>query len=217
MTPPELSPAKPYGDWKFDASYDFGPRYQPHSNNALLFETEPQTRHQDIPGGGPYRPSIPQSADPFRPSGRAFPAFEPFSESSPYPSAESFARLDNPTLPRQDPTMLHPSWNHQRLRTSSSSADWMKVEERRGFEPSGISELHSSPSHPSHSARSHAAAHEVGCVRLVQHLVRADTLLTAYQLPYALTSFFQPPLPSLRLAHNQIVGSASLYLPSAEA
>lgn len=212
LTPPELSPAKPYGDWKFNPSYDFGSAYQPQSNNALLFETDPQSRYQDIVGSAAYRPSVVQSADPFRPSSRAFPAFEPSSEQSPYPSMEAFSRMDGEPRLRQDPSMLHPSWSHQRLRSSSS--EWTKGDDRRGFESYGPSEITASPSHGS---RSHAAAHEVGICVLFCVWKPTDHSLLAHKLPHPLASFSQPSLPPFCLAHYQVIGSASVDLPSAEA
>lgn len=153
LTPPELSPAKPYGDWKFNPSYDFAPVPQSQTNNALLFETDPPHRYQEVFNAqqSGHRPVIAQSADPFQSSARAFGSFEPFSESS--FSSESFPCTDVNPSSRHDPGLLHPSWSHQRLRRSSS--DWTKVEDRRAFDGTN-SDINLSP-----TSRAHATAHEV--------------------------------------------------------
>lgn len=156
MTPPELSPAKGYGEWKFNPNYDFGPAgYQQPSNNALLFETDPQNRYQELLAHSPYRSSAAHSADPFRSIGRTVPGFEPFSEASLYAQGSGLPRIDTSTVHRQDAALLNPSWSHQRLRTSSS--DWTKADDRRIFE-SAVSDVNMSPTHGS---RSHATPHEV--------------------------------------------------------
>ena len=161
MTPPELSPAKAYGEWKFNPGYDFGSVSQGQSNNSLLFETDPLRRYHDVGGitqHPAYGPVVANNTDPFQASARAFASFEPFSERVSAPSSECFPRLDSIASLRQgtDPSLLHPSWGHQRVRTSS--ADWVKADERRAFEFNGMSE--GSLGSPSGS-RSLANAHEV--------------------------------------------------------
>ena len=153
MTPPELSPAKPYGDWKFNQPYDLGSA-QGLTNNALLFETDPTHRYQEVFAAqqSGYKPVVAQSADPFQTSARAFGgSFEPFSESS--FSTETFPRADIGRGSRHNPGLLHPSWSHQRVRTSSS--DWAKLEDRRAFESLGA-DVNLSP-----TSRAHATPHEV--------------------------------------------------------
>ncbi|GJE97809.1 ARM repeat-containing protein [Phanerochaete sordida] len=154
LTPPELSPAKPYGDWKFNPAYDFGSAAQLQGSNALLFETESQHRYQELfnPMQNSYdKPSIAQSADPFQTSARAFGSFEPFADRASF-STDSFPRGDLDPSTRQDSNLLHPSWSHQRVRTSSS--EWAKTDDRRVFEHAG-SEGKLSP-----TSRAHATAHE---------------------------------------------------------
>lgn len=154
LTPPELSPAKPYGDWKFNAPYELASMPQTQSGNALLFETEPLHRYQEAYGyqqGGFSKPMVAQPADSLPSSARSFSSFEPFSERASF-STDTFPRADLEASARHDATLLHPSWSHQRVRTSS--AEWAKVEERRMFEQSG-SDVHLSP-----TSRAHASAHE---------------------------------------------------------
>lgn len=164
LTPPELSPAKAFGEWKFNPSYDLGPGCQGQSNNALLFEADTMRRYQDVVGNTQhpaYGPAIANASDLFQASARAFATFEPFSDRAPVSPSESFSRMESAAASRQgpDPSLLHPSWGHQRLRTSSS--DWAKIDERRAFEFGGASKVNISPPQ---SSRSHA--HEV-CICIV--------------------------------------------------
>lgn len=164
LTPPELSPAKAYGEWKFNPTYDFNSTYQSQNNNALLFETDPQHRYPEVLSkatSAGFRPSVVLPAESFHPSGRSFSAFEPFSDRQLFPPGEAFPRLDSSS--RQDPGLLHPSWSHQRVRTSS--ADWLKAEDRRGYEPGVIADVTTSPSQAS---RSHTSAHEVSVCASLQ-------------------------------------------------
>ena len=151
LTPPELSPAKPYGDWKFNPPFDFASAAQLQNGNALLFETDSQNRYQDLYSN--YgKPVIAQSADPFQSSARAFGSFEPFSDRSSF-STDSFPRAEVDHPSRHESALLHPSWSHQRARTSSS--EWAKTDDRRIFEQVG-SDVNLSP-----TSRAHATAHEV--------------------------------------------------------
>lgn len=136
MTPPELSPTKGFGDWKFNPAYDFNnPVYQTQSNNGLLFETESPHRYENV---GPLQtPTYPsrsgtsQPVDPFQSSARSFGFTDPFADRGGSRSAhEGHTRPDTSPRTRQDPSLLHPSWSNQRLR--SSSEDWIKSDERRG-------------------------------------------------------------------------------------
>lgn len=164
LTPPDLSPAKAYGEWKFNPSFDFGPAAQAQMNNALLFETDPQHRYQDVLGGGQpasFRPAVVQTGDSFRPNDRAFASFEPFTEPSQFSVGDNYSRLESEPAPRHDPGLLHPSWAHQRLRTSST--EWAKVDDRRTFE--NILDSDPIPGSSPHGQRSHANANEVSiCV-----------------------------------------------------
>ena len=208
MTPPELSPAKAHGEWKFNPNYDFGPAgYQPQSNNALLFETDPQNRYQELLSNSSYRPSVVHSADPFRSSGRNLASFEPFAEGSLYAQGGGLPRIDTSVAHRQDATLLNPSWSHQRLRTSS--ADWMKAEDRRGFE-AGTSDVNLSPTH---GTRTHATAHEVSICACFVH----SQLLTTTQQPINFLSLLHPSSsPPYPLFVSRIIKSsdqqASIFL-----
>ncbi|EKM61776.1 uncharacterized protein PHACADRAFT_169213 [Phanerochaete carnosa HHB-10118-sp] len=154
LTPPELSPAKPYGDWKFSPSYDFSSVPQTLANNTLLFETDPLHRYQEVfnpQQSGYNKPATAQSADPFQSSARAFGSFESFSERSSF-STETFPRADLDSTSRHNSGLLHPSWPHQRIRTTSS--EWTKTDDRRMFEQTN-SDVNLSP-----NSRAHATAHE---------------------------------------------------------
>jgi pumilio RNA-binding family len=165
LTPPELSPAKGYGEWKFSPAYDFGPGSQGQSTSTMLFETDTLRRYHDVVGSSQhstYGPIVANTSDPFQSSAHTFASFEPFSDRGPVSSGEIFPRLETASAARQgpDPSLLHPSWGHQRLRTSS--ADWVKADDRHIFEFGGASDVNLSSSH---SSRSHTNAHEVSiCV-----------------------------------------------------
>lgn len=160
-TPPDISPAKAYGEWKFNPSYDFGPVYQTQPDNALLFETENPFRYHDlvnVPQAATFRPS--HSVEPFQAQARGFPFAGPLSERpTPAPTNDAFTQVEYPTTHlRQDSIPLSAGlWSQQRLRTSS--AEWLKPEERRLVDHSAL--LPQSDHHSMRTGNAHGNAHEV--------------------------------------------------------
>ena len=153
-TPPDVSPAKAFGEWKLNANYDFGPVYQTQPNEGLLFQTNNNLRYHDYMSVSPdagLRSSI--SADGFQSQAKTLPSLSSFPDRLPSaPSSDMFSTMDfPPSHIRQEsvaPTLSTGSWGQQRMR--SSSIEWLKPEERRLDHASG-----------DHSVRASHSAHEV--------------------------------------------------------
>ncbi len=208
-TPPDVSPAKAFGEWKLNANYDFGPVYQTQPNEGLLFQTSNQLRYHDYmnvsPGIG-LRPSPP--GDGYPSQTRALPSLPTFPDRSPSGSSNDvFSQMDfPPTHIRQESVaqaMPSSSWNQQRLR--SSSAEWMKPEERRVDHSSG-----------DHSIRSSHSAHEV-CIFIFLIHVLSNGRMTAHQLPFLIAPVVDASLSSLRISHHQVLRPAGVHLSATEA
>ena len=163
LTPPDQSPAKGFGEWKFNPSYDFGAAYQSHGPNSLLFEVDPHTIPDYTTSQQPLYRSMPP-ADPLQPSIRSFHGFEPFQERLSALPSSNVISVREPILPahlRQESGFAHSgAWAPPRIRTSS--LEWGRLDERRDSESSaGFTELSFSPSR----SRS-GSVHEVSvCVR----------------------------------------------------
>ncbi|KAJ3007157.1 hypothetical protein NUW54_g3653 [Trametes sanguinea] len=158
LTPTDLSPAKTI-DQKLPPTFDFNAAHRPGDGNSLMFETGYRMQdNSNVPQNPFYA-----AASAFGPDGAYFPHFEPFLDNPlnalnagnrtphPFPSSAQVdrRRLDTTsTLSSFQP----PSWNQQRLRTTS---EWLRADE--GGErtiPFGGSEALFRPSH-THSAQSH--------------------------------------------------------------
>ncbi|KAI0347912.1 ARM repeat-containing protein [Trametopsis cervina] len=153
LTPPDQSPAKGFGEWKFNPAYDFGNPFQAHSHNSLLFETDPHSISDYPPYNHPLYRAIPPTQT-LPPSGRPFPAFEPFQERNGpmHPNVISVREPCPPPHVRQDSSVLHPgSWGQSRLKPSA--VDWARPEERRNSDASH-SDSHFGPSR-SHGGATH--------------------------------------------------------------
>ncbi|KAI0095171.1 armadillo-type protein [Irpex rosettiformis] len=157
LTPPDQSPAKGFGEWKFNPPYDFSTAYQSQGPNSLLFDIDPHSIPEYATPQHPLYRSNPPT-DSMQPSIRPFPTFEPFQERLSAAPASNVISVREPALPahvRQEPDFVHTSaWAPPRIRTSS--IDWVKPEERRNSDSSVYSDLNFSPS------RSHVggSAHE---------------------------------------------------------
>lgn len=155
-TPPNHSPAKPFGDWKMNPSHEYAPVYQTQPHNALHFDADQGLRYYEVPGASQtslFRPA--QSTDSLHIPAKAFSC-----NSSPVEGmmGDAFAHMDYPTAPRRDSVpnnLFASSWSPQRLR--SSSAEWIKPDERRMAEHAGFV----AASDPPRNGSSHASAHEV--------------------------------------------------------
>jgi pumilio RNA-binding family len=160
LTPPDQSPAKGFGEWKFNPAYDFPSAYQPQAPGSLLFETDPHLLHDySILQHPLYQAPLPTEASHH--SSRPFPTFEPFQERlNPVPTSNAL-RVREPLLSmhgRPESSFLTSTW--ARPRHETSSVDWTQPEELRSTNSSGgQGEPNLSPS------RSHAggSVHEVSC------------------------------------------------------
>ena len=166
-TPPDVSPAKAFGEWKVNHPYDLGSVAQRSSNTGLLFETDYlPVKDAATVDQGPVRVSHSLESLHSAPT-RGLPFFESFPERASLPHAsDPFSQVDFTAIQRQEglPTAF-PSgpWGPQRLR--SASAEWLKPEGCRLTEPA------SSTSPSDHGLRgtaiSHASAHEVSLSSLL--------------------------------------------------
>ncbi|KAJ3552594.1 hypothetical protein NM688_g4071 [Phlebia brevispora] len=182
-TPPDVSPAKAFGEWKLNPSYDFGPFYQTQPSEGLLFQTSP-LRHYDIlspPSGIPLRSS--HSADSFPSETKGFVSLQSFPDCTSGASTSAlFTQTDCPPHAHQDvlfSSSQSAPWSHQRLR--SSSAEWLKPEDRRvadsGSSPINfLSLLHpsSTPPYPLFVARIIKSSDQQASIFLQQKLKVAD-------------------------------------------
>lgn len=191
LTPPDQSPAKAFGEWKFNAVHDFGPAYQPQApNHSLLFETDPQP-YPDFPSfsNASYRPM-----EPFQ-SARSFPFFEPFADRSTAVSASNGARTRDPSVAtsRQDSAFLHlASWPQSQSRARTTSVEWAKPEDRRHSEHSSAT-----PSEASfYPSRSHggSSAHEVSVYFLMTATTSHHIGYSADQLLDSASSILLPAI-----------------------
>lgn len=156
MTPPDQSPAKGFGEWKFNPNFDFGAACQTQGPNGLLLEADLHSLHDYATPHHPLSRSIP-SMDFMQPSSRSFPTFEPFQErlSVAPPGVISIREPAFPSHVRQDSGFSHPNgWPQSRLR--ASSVEWSKPEDRRNSDSSaGYIDTNFSPPRAHHGAPPH--------------------------------------------------------------